>query len=295
MKAHLYFMKTITNLFVGDLGSSVGIVDKQVQRDEVSKFPTVFASSLKGALRDHVRNVNGPDSDCENYIFGKEGEPERKVKINDKEEVIPAKRSQKGNVNFLSAQLAFYPIRGTKRPYYLATCPFILNELHERLKACRVKNDLAKEIKALNNIFHDVELSWPRLENENYEGFFLDGIDVVKNLHTRMKELDKARILIMSDKEFRGQMRELPVVARNKLENGISGNLWYEEFVPRKSIFLLTMLTADYKDDDEDNETKTMMTAFEDAICNKLVQVGGNATVGDGLCEIHRFGGVSGE
>lgn len=63
---------------------------------------------------------------------------------------------------------------------------------------------------------------------------------------------------------------ELPVIARNFLDNGVSKNLWYEQIVPRESVFV------------------TCIQAPDDSLINKLddavVQLGGNATVGYGFC-----------
>lgn len=63
---------------------------------------------------------------------------------------------------------------------------------------------------------------------------------------------------------------ELPVIARNFLDNGVSKNLWYEQVVPRESVFV------------------TCIQAPDDSLINKLddvvVQLGGNATVGYGFC-----------
>jgi CRISPR-associated protein Cmr4 len=59
------------------------------------------------------------------------------------------------------------------------------------------------------------------------------------------------------------------------LDNGESQNLWYEEFVPRESVFGIIILSPD-KDG--------MFDTFKEKLHNKVVQLGGNATVGYGLC-----------
>lgn len=70
---------------------------------------------------------------------------------------------------------------------------------------------------------------------------------------------------------FRELADNLPVIARNQLDNGISKNLWYEEVVPRQSVFL-TCIKAPDRD-------------LIDALNGQVVQVGGNATVGYGFCK----------
>lgn len=64
--------------------------------------------------------------------------------------------------------------------------------------------------------------------------------------------------------------KELPVIARNFLDNGVSKNLWYEEVVPRESVFVACIQAAD--------------DTLAKALHGKVVQLGGNATVGYGYC-----------
>ena len=62
----------------------------------------------------------------------------------------------------------------------------------------------------------------------------------------------------------------LPIIARNRLKNGESDNLWYEQVLPAKSV-LGTIIETD------DN------TLIE-ALNGYLVQIGANATIGYGYC-----------
>ena len=71
---------------------------------------------------------------------------------------------------------------------------------------------------------------------------------------------------------------ELPVIARNCLENGVSKNLWYEQVLPRKSRLAFFIL----RDDGEINK------AFDSAITSVPVQIGANASVGYGICVIKK-------
>lgn len=57
---------------------------------------------------------------------------------------------------------------------------------------------------------------------------------------------------------------ELPVLARNKLDNGISKNLWYEQVVPHESLFAFAVLG-----------TEENLAIFKKAVDGKVVQFGG--------------------
>jgi len=77
---------------------------------------------------------------------------------------------------------------------------------------------------------------------------------------------------------------QLPVIARNHLENGISQNLWYEQVLPRQSRFYFIVLTPD------DNKVNKFIQ-FNDKIEIKkeLIQIGGNASIGYGFSKISQI------
>lgn len=64
----------------------------------------------------------------------------------------------------------------------------------------------------------------------------------------------------------------LPIIARNKLENGESKNLWYEQVLPAETV-LYTFIDSKKE------------TALNEAIKNQIVQIGANATIGYGYCK----------
>ena len=80
---------------------------------------------------------------------------------------------------------------------------------------------------------------------------------------------------MLKDSVFLEICENLPVVARNNLQG--KGNLWYEELIPRQSIFWFTVL---YPKMDIVNE---VIKKTKEGI---PFQVGANATVGMGFCEI---------
>lgn len=70
---------------------------------------------------------------------------------------------------------------------------------------------------------------------------------------------------------------ELPIIARNCLDNGESVNLWYEQVLPAKSV-LATII-------------ETPVEQNLDILNNKIVQIGANATIGYGYCKFIKIGG----
>lgn len=70
----------------------------------------------------------------------------------------------------------------------------------------------------------------------------------------------------------------LPIIARNVLQNGESKNLWYEQVLPAETIFYTLI-------DDNNNYTLTKLLEAEDT----LVQIGANATIGYGYCKFKKI------
>lgn len=76
----------------------------------------------------------------------------------------------------------------------------------------------------------------------------------------------------------------LPIIARNVLDNGDSRNLWYEQVLPAETV-LYTIIREE--DNVEGNKEGNVLA---EALNGKIVQIGANATIGYGYCkfELHK-------
>ncbi|MEM6772856.1 MAG: hypothetical protein AAF597_19920, partial [Bacteroidota bacterium] len=90
-----------------------------------------------------------------------------------------------------------------------------------------------------------------------------------------LSKLIGPRIALLHPDDVRALADELPVLARNSLNNGISTQLWYEEVVPRQAVFYCCLDTL---------TSGTAITKVSAAIVGGggTIQIGGNATVGYG-------------
>lgn len=77
----------------------------------------------------------------------------------------------------------------------------------------------------------------------------------------------------VGDKQFETCCHEdnLPIIARNVLENGESKNLWYEQVLPAETV-LYTIIREESED-------------LLNALNTKVVQIGAGATIGYGYCK----------
>lgn len=261
----LFKIKAVTNLHVGSGGTNYGIIDNTVQRDPTTGYPIIHSSSLKGALREYCAQ-NDFNETALDYIFGS----------NRKED--PGKTSP-GNYKFFSAHLLSVPVRSNKLPYFNGTSPQVVNDFISFCDNSRA--GLHEERKSAMNEFAHL-LDGP-LVFDGHAPAMLEGKNGKEGaLQTSKLDIVKSILgenpALFQNPEFDELIMGLPVIARNQLENGISQNLWYEEVVPRQTLFYFgVMHDGEYFD------------IFEKKITQRMVQIGANASVGYGFCEISKM------
>ncbi|MDR2511363.1 MAG: RAMP superfamily CRISPR-associated protein [Bacteroidales bacterium] len=216
-----------TNLHVGSESiSGMEIADKTVQRDVLTKFPCINASSLKGAINEFCCREIEMDANEVFKIFGddKLGRVKEPTK-NGKEK---RKDSQKGQYIFNDAQLLLLPVPDEDILFHWETTDAML------------KNAGLTEEQLRDKLSHP-------LKNQ----------PIIRKIE---------------QKDFAEKCEnELPIIARNHLDDGKSVNLFYEEVVPSQAVFITTIIADD--------------TVLEAAIDGKIIQIGAGATIGRGYCK----------
>ncbi|MBE6685809.1 MAG: CRISPR-associated protein Cmr4 [Ruminococcaceae bacterium] len=243
-KARMYTkilkLRCLTNLYVGNGDENFDIIDNSVEKDPVTGYPTINSSGVKGAFREAFRNTGFDDL---NNVFGAEGD------------------GAPGKLKFLSANIIARPMRSSKgtNPYELVTTQ----------RAIDIFNDLSLSLNAGISLKADLVTNIPG--NNCVEGITCPVTNGLKDV------FGINHLLVMNDSDYRSI--SLPVIARNKLENGKSDNLWYEEIVPHQSVFYVTVTTS--------YSNKKLLNKFIKHLKKlNVIQFGGNASIGYGLCEV---------
>ena len=276
MKSKIYAVHCLTNLHMGSGDINFNVIDNEVQRDPVLNTPTMYASGVKGALRDHFKAVA---EDKVTEIFGSSIKDSREGNRD---------KSKPGSLKFLGGNILMQPVRAAKGPgtYFLVTTKQLLYnwaECYKNFKGTEIEPGLLEAIDSLNG--NEVYSAFPpvdiKVEKKEHKAEKLGMIsDVVKKALLHVIDANKyERVLILPEKDF--DMIHLPVLARNQLDNGISNNLWYEEVVPHEAVFYMAILAG------ESDESIEALDVFGEIIKNNpMVQFGGNATVGYGLTKL---------
>lgn len=261
----MYIITAKTHLHVGSGNSNAGVIDNLVQRDPADNLPCIYASSLKGAFREYFEVGPVKNKTLADIIFG-----EGKNK--------DSQGTKKGSHIFHQASLLSIPARSNVKLFYHATCKSVLKKFIEDAELFG-KNvaDLEKEVKALPTLEKKALVVGEIFDNMQIEDYF--EFEKIESKIPNLTTLLGTDIVIFSDEDFKDLCSDynLPVIARNNLENGQSKNLWYEQIVPRQAKFYFFTATNCETDN------------FDEHVRGKNVQIGANASIGYGVCTISNF------
>ena len=275
MRIDLYWLTAQTNMHVGSGDANYGVIDNLVQRDVLTELPTIHESSLKGALKEYcTHQVKVTHSITDSKIAHKKPEIQQNFGNSD----------DSGNLRFYGANILTFPVRTSKAMFLHATCPALLIDFKERLSLFGFK-DLAAEISKFveaiqgklqrsNPIVFEKKHKEPRIEYKDFKVMEQDNISVPSIFTDLVVVHDEDAKLIVGK-------NKLPVIARNSLTDGKSENLWYEEIVPRQTKFYFFV--------QDTSIINSQYDWFKSTINGKSVQVGANASIGQGLCKIQKF------
>jgi CRISPR-associated protein Cmr4 len=289
-------------------GQTTGAVDLPVARDESTRFPVLPATGLKGVARDYL--TGALDSKAGDCLFGKS------LDGADRADTLEA-----GLLAFTEARLIVYPVRSLNRPFLHATCRLILERLARDLRAMGLTGFLPEqwkfpEAKGVKALVADETLAGKALVLEDlvYGGEEVAALPSLQQLGNRLGELlppdeeDTCRrlasgIVVVPDEDFTDLMqRVIPVRARIKLTGGKTtdrwenpetgavetGNLWYEEHLPSDCLFVSFIGERRQRTFFQGTGTRSRgysLATFKDQAGQlRLVQIGGNESVGQGLC-----------
>lgn len=272
MSTSFYLIRALTNLHAGAGDANFGIIDKHVQRDSLTDLPTIFASSIKGSLRELLSGSLSAPTVKE--IFGSDNKGGDQAGQNS---------LQQGRYVFYQAKLLALPIRSSHDLFYMATTPYLIQDLLDDLERRGMAEHANEGLRTLAGMARQVFEGAPKhfgpADAEiQMEGMSANHAGTTLVMDDQLKAAIGSRIVLLHVNDFARLAEELPTVARNSLNNGISVNLWYEEIVPREARFYCPVL--DTAPDGAGAELDQGLQAV-----NGLVQIGGNATVGNGLCE----------
>jgi CRISPR-associated protein Cmr4 len=287
-QAKLIYLHAITPVHSGT-GQAADVIDQPIAREKATGWPMIPASSLKGVLRDLVKANHGEDKAKELF-----GDPDKA-----------------GPVVFGDQRILCLPVRSFFGTFAYVTSPLVLQRLKRDLEALGMAPPFTSEIPESSD---SLTVFLPVDNSVLVSGkVYLEDLDltVARRKETGEIAAGIARALFGTDgKEFTSRFAIVSdevfnflsetateVVARIAIgEEGTTsskgGNLWYEEAVPSETIFCGPVIVADYYAEKakliEDFDKALKPTQQQGASNSQpiTIQIGGNASVGRGLCRV---------
>jgi len=279
----LIFVKALTPVHVGVGRGEATHVDLPVQRDEFG-FPTIWASSLKGAIKANLS-----------------GEVKKLLGAEPHEEVAPS------HISLLDARLILIPVRILRGVWTYGTTPHLLGylkrylEIHISINKTAYPNDVQQVWGIvppdLNRAISSKDFEKPVMVNElelaevEKRPEMLYGLSSI--LPSEVGSAVKERgLIVIPDKDGRGPEvinRSLMVQYRVRLEKEtktVEAGPWSEEYVPMETVLASVVLCRSFKQGEGKVEAKDVCEKFKQATNGKTVYVGGKETIGRGLVKL---------
>lgn len=277
-KVKMLYLHALTPVHSGT-GQAVAVVDLPIAREKATGWPIIPASSLKGVLRDALHN--GTNRDWIDMAFGKD--------------VRAEEQGEAGVLCFTDQRILCLAVRSYYGTFAYATCPLVLQRFVRDMRALGADpffeavpqgadgmNALVPEGSVLAQggkiYLEDLDLS----ARQDAEGEKVAKA-IAASIFAEQPQTFTKRFVIVSDEVFNFLCETaIEVVARVRLEDETktvrTGALWYEEAVPAESLFSGAVLIADHYRKD----VSELWNKFQPS----LIQIGGNSTVGRGLCRV---------
>jgi CRISPR-associated protein Cmr4 len=306
-----FFMLCETPLHAGS-GNDLGSVDLPIQRERHTQFPKVEGSGLKGSIRE---------------VFDKLSEVELnggKVQNKELKQAIELAFGPEnagdyaGALGFTDTRILLFPVKSMKGVFAWITCPKVLNRLQADLSHCKINLDF--EMPNVNTIPEGSALVIRDNKIVLEEYTFRTKTDencsklanwIKENVFPKEKEFAYLRenvnknLAVLSDEDFTDfVIHSTEVVTRTKIDSNTgtvqSGALFTEEYLPTDTVlYSLGLTTPVFKKDDSEKgvfkavagktEEVLVMEFFQKGL-PKVIQLGGNATIGKGLIRTNVWG-----
>lgn len=274
-------------------GASTSVVDLPIQRERHTHWPHIQASGVKGALRDHFRtyadNVlkNGKAREYVNFIFGlDEGNDGGALRPN-----VPAGSNTPGVISVSDAKILAFPMRASAAPFVYVTCPAVLRRLSLDWEFVTGKPLALGNLDVDEGKARPVGAEWTAAKEVILEDLLVtvEAPKVEVGEAAKLVGEEVKPLLLIHDNDFSyavSYCTEIQPHIKIDTKTGTvqSGALWYQELLPANSL-LYSVVYFSASAFDSELQAEAVAQAVTEGI-RGFVQVGGDASLGRGLCKI---------
>lgn len=282
------FLYAVSPVHVG-AGSAVGVIDNPIQRERHTGHPSFAGSGVKGAVRhgfealggnkDHVDRLFGPDSQSGDLYAGA--------------------------LSFGDAQLVALPVRSLRGGYVYTTCPQALARAQRLLALVGVMTAWpAMEVKEGQCLLANPDLrsgSKLHLEAFEYEAQVSETLRALAqdlaakglpagDAYNFFRDKLGQDLVVLHDTDFAYFAEHAMLVephVRINADTGTAdnGGLFYTENLPPESLLLAPLMASATRSGKADERllADEVLSQIRAVLQGRLVQIGGDATIGRGL------------
>jgi len=316
--AKLFFITCETPMHAGS-GSDLGIVDLPIQREKHTGFPKIESSSLKGCLREAFEEYAGIVKEESARVkekvkihlaFGYDKVSEGDDKVKKPIEKGSDEDTFSGALGFTDARLLLFPVKSMKGVFAYITCQEVLKKFQKELKLCEIELVLGESpVPAGKCVVSDREYIAIEQDTVILEEYAFTVSDETKmDIPALVSKLEvwtgntdvRKKLVILSEDDFKDFVNlSTEVITRTKIDNETGtvagGALFTEEYLPAESVLyslaLANPVFMKNKNGLPLQDEKSVMKFFQEGISEKVIQIGGNATIGKGIASIRVIDG----
>jgi CRISPR-associated protein Cmr4 len=289
-----FFIKTITPLHVGS-GSDLGVVDMPIQRESHTGFPKIEASSLKGSIRSEFESKAQKNDEKKkiHIVFGCDD-----CEKDFSDTFTSKNRDFSGALGFTDSKILFFPIKSVKGVFAYVTCPMVLKRFKNDIEICKkeIKNGFDIPLDEVSKDSECIVLGGTCKMDKTKSVILEEYSFAIKETKTKdyikipNLDIEHERIVIISDDNFTHFVKNsTEVITRTKIDNITgtvqNGALFTEEYLPSETVmYSLAIANKPFSDKSDLTDANSVMEYFNNI--SKVIQIGGNSTLGKGIVEI---------
>jgi len=291
-KTAMMFIYVETPLHAGS-GRGLGAVDLPIQRERITGYPIIQASSVKGKLRAEVRAANNwkDDSPEIEMLFGKAGD---------------SGDNFAGAIALGDARILLFPVRSLAGVFAWTTC---LNVLQRFARDCALAGMRLPVLDGLSSPSPSQALIGKSSVLKAGDVAVLEEFSYTLNEEQKVTELGKwlaehalpseytywrselpKKLIILPDDDFRDfalYATEVQTHVRLNPDTKTvqTGALWTTESLPTDTLLyasLMLMKPCQQRDDQQAKDVNDVLTMVKNALEGKHIQFGGDETTGQG-------------
>lgn len=297
------FLYAVSPVHMG-AGTATGLIDNPIQRERHTNHPSFAGSGIKGAVRHSFEQLcSGAEQDRDlkemiRLLFGPES---------------GATELHAGAVSFGDAQLVAFPVRCLRNGYVYATSPQALARTRRLLSLAGEPVDWCVPTVANGDcvVADKGVLNGDKLYLEAFE---YDSRDVgsvaalAKDLALKalpdkpgyefFRDKIASDLVVLSDTDFayfcdNATLVEPHVRIDENTGTAADGGLFYTENLPPESLLLAPLMASRTRSARKDDamEAHEVFLKLRNAMDQKVLQIGGDATIGRGLVAVKVQGG----